>query len=138
MASNMNQQATGTFEVSLNPLELNESGENETRSRMSINKRFDGDLQATSVGEMLTGMTALKGSAGYVAMERVSGTLHGREGSFLLQHSGTMDRGEPALVVSVVPDSGTGQLEGLAGTLAISIREGIHHYTFDYRFASEP
>ena len=132
MASNMNQQATGTFEVSLNPLELNESGENETRSRMSINKRFDGDLQATSVGEMLTGMTALKGSAGYVAMERVTGTLCGRSGSFVLQHSGTMTRGAQGLAIRVVPDSGTDQLVGLSGAMNIIIAGGSHTYEFEY------
>jgi hypothetical protein len=132
----MNQQANGTFEVSLNPLELNETGEGETRARMSINKRFQGDLEATSIGEMLSAMTAVKGSAGYVAIERVVGRLRGREGSFVLQHSGTMDRGEPSLAVSVVPDSGTGELEGLAGTLAISIRDGVHHYCLDYRLGA--
>lgn len=131
----MNQQATGTFEVSLNPLELNEAGEGETRGRMSINKQFEGDLKATSVGEMLTAMTAVKGSAGYVAIERVTGSLHGRNGSFVLQHSGTMDRGEPSLSVSVVPDSGTGDLQGLTGTLAITIRDGVHQYSLDYHFA---
>lgn len=133
----MIQQATGTFDVKLNPLDLAETGEGDTRARMSINKRFHGDLEATSTGEMLSAMTAVQGSAGYVAMERVVGTLHGRSGSFVLQHSGTMNRGEPSLAVSVVPDSGSGQLHGLAGTLAISIREGTHYYTFDYRLPSE-
>ena len=134
----MSQQATGTFDVKLNPLDLAEAGEGDTRARMSINKRFHGDLETTSTGEMLSAMTAIQGSAGYVAMERVVGTLQGQSGSFVLQHSGTMNRGEPSLAVAVVPDSGTGQLQGLAGTLAISIREGTHYYTFDFRLTGEP
>lgn len=128
----MNRHATGTFEVSLNPLDLNEVGEGETRGRISINKTFRGDLDATSIGEMLTAMTEVKGSAGYVAIERVVGVLQGRSGSFVLQHSGTMDRGAPSLSVTVVPDSGTGELVGLRGTLKITIREGVHCYGLDY------
>jgi hypothetical protein len=128
----MTRHASGTFEVALKPLDLNEVGEGETRGRISINKQFHGDLDATSIGEMLSAMTAVKGSAGYVAMERVTGALHGHNGSFVLQHSGTMNRGEPSLTVTVVPDSGTGELEGLSGSLSIDIREGIHHYGLDY------
>lgn len=118
--------------MTLNPLDLNEIGEDETRGRISINKQFRGDLDATSIGEMLSAMTAVKGSAGYVAMEQVSGALHGRKGSFVLQHSGTMNRGEPSLSVSVVPDSGTGELAGISGKLSIDIRAGVHHYGFEY------
>lgn len=129
----MNRHATGTFEVKLNPLDLNEVGEGETRGRISINKTFHGDLEATSIGEMLSAMTEVKGSAGYVAMERVVGTLQGRQGSFVLQHSGTMNRGEPSLSVTVVPDSGTAELAGLSGSLTITIREGVHCYGLDYR-----
>ena len=81
---------------------------------------------------MLSAGGAAKGSAGYVAMERVTGTLHGRKGSFVLQHSGTMTRGEPRLLIIVVPDSGTDQLAGLAGTMAIAISAGRHSYTFEY------
>ncbi len=128
----MKQHATGTFEVSLNPLDLNEVGDGETRGRISINKTFHGDLEATSIGEMLSAMTAVKGSAGYVAIERVVGTLQGRQGSFVLQHSGTMDRGVPGLSVTVVPDSGTDALSGLRGSLTITIREGVHCYGLDY------
>jgi hypothetical protein len=134
----MKQHATGTFEVRLDPLDLNEVGEGETRGRISINKQFSGDLQATSIGEMLSAMTAVKGSAGYVAIERVVGTLQGRRGSFVLQHSGTMNRGEPSLSVTVVPDSGTDELAGLRGSLAITIREGIHCYGLDYEIESSP
>jgi hypothetical protein len=105
---------------------------------MSIDKQFQGDLEATSVGEMLTAGTAVKGSAGYVAVERVSGTLAGRRGTFVLQHTGTMTRGTPQLSVTVVPDSGTGELAGLTGTLAITIADGTHSYDFDYAIDEEP
>jgi predicted flavoprotein YhiN len=118
--------ASGTFEVKLTPQESANIG------RMSIDKQFHGDLEATSKGEMLSVMTDVKGSAGYVALERVTGTLHGKSGSFVLQHSGTMTRGEPQLSVTVVPDSGTGELTGLAGALTIKIVEKQHFYEFDY------
>jgi hypothetical protein len=95
---------------------------------MSIDKKFSGDLEATSKGEMLSAMTDVKGSAGYVALERVSGTLHGRNGTFVLQHTGTMTRGAPELSITVVPDSGTGQLVGLASKMTIKIVEGKHFY----------
>ena len=99
---------------------------------MSLDKQFHGDLEATSKGEMLTAMSAVKGSAGYVAMERVTGTLKGRNGSFALQHSGTMARGAQQLVITVVPDSGEGDLKGLAGTMAIEIADGKHSYVLEY------
>jgi hypothetical protein len=99
---------------------------------MSINKVFMGDLEGSSKGEMLSAVTSVKGSAGYVAMERVTGTLHGLSGSFALQHSGTMNRGEPQLSVTVVPDSGTGELVGLSGKLQIIIAAGKHSYEFEY------
>ncbi len=122
--------ATGSFEVKLlpQPLADAESG----LGRMSIDKVFSGDLQGTSTGEMLTALTAVKGSAGYVAVERVTGTLQGRSGSFMLQHLGTMTRGAPALTVLVVPDSGTDELTGIAGSLSIDITDGKHLYTLDY------
>ncbi len=99
---------------------------------MSLDKVFSGDLQGTSEGEMLTAGSPAKGSAGYVAIERVSGTLDGRTGTFVLQHSGTMNRGALELSVRVVPDSGTDGLAGIAGTLDIQIVDGKHLYTFDY------
>ena len=99
---------------------------------MSLDKQFHGDLEASSKGEMLAVGTEVKDSAGYVAMERVSGTLGGRGGTFALQHSGIMTRGEPKLSVTVVPDSGTGQLIGVAGTMTITIVDGKHLYGFDY------
>ena len=127
--------ASGTFEVKLVP-----QGDDAAASglgRMTIDKQFHGDLEGTSKGQMLSAMGSIKGSAGYVAIERVTGKLKGRSGSFVLQHSGTMTRGEPRLVVSVVPDSGTGELVGLAGTLTIKIAEGRHSYEFEYTMASE-
>jgi hypothetical protein len=100
---------------------------------MSIDKQFHGELEGTSKGYMLSSAaTVVKGSGGYVAMERVTGTLKGRSGSFVLQHSGTMNRGVPQLSVTVVPDSGTGQLTGLAGTMTIKIDAGKHSYEFEY------
>ena len=105
---------------------------------MAIDKQFHGDLEAVSRGQMLTAVTSVKGSAGYVAIEQVTGSLHGRSGAFVLQHSGTMTRGTPQLIVSVVPDSGSGQLAGLAGTLTITIAEGKHSYDFEYTLAETP
>ena len=122
--------AAGTFEVKLLPQSLAdaESG----LGRMSIDKVFSGDLQGTSKGEMLSALTAVKGSAGYVAIERVTGALQGRSGGFMLQHLGTMTRGAPTLTVLVVPDSGTEGLAGIAGSLSINITDGKHFYTLDY------
>ncbi|HEX8160482.1 MAG TPA: DUF3224 domain-containing protein [Pyrinomonadaceae bacterium] len=122
--------ASGTFEVKLTPQAAGEGASGV--GRMTINKRFSGDLEATSRGEMLTLMTPVEGSAGYVAMEQVTGTIAGRSGTFALQHTGTMRRGAQRLSVTVVPDSGTGQLAGLAGEMKIDIVGGKHLYTFDY------
>lgn len=130
--------ATGTFEVNLAPQTLANVDAWPLMGRLSINKTFSGDLQATSKGEMLSAGTAVKGSAGYVAMERVSGMLHGKNGSFVLQHSGTMNRGVPQLSVSVVPDSGTDELTGLTGTLGIQITDGKHSYVMDYEISPVP
>ncbi len=99
---------------------------------MTIEKQFHGDLEGTSKGVMLAVSTDVKGSAGYVAMEKFTGTLKGRSGTFALQHTGTMNRGTPNLSVTVVPDSGTGELTGLAGELDIEISGGKHSYKFDY------
>ena len=129
--------ATGTFEVKLTP-QTAEDGD-AGLGRMSIDKQFHGDLEGSSRGFMLSSATTIaKGSGGYVAMERVSGKLKGRTGSFVLQHSGTMMRGTPQLSVMVVPDSGTGQLEGLAGTMTIKIDAGKHSYDFDYTLPETP
>jgi hypothetical protein len=105
---------------------------------MSIDKQFHGDIDGTSKGQMLASMSDVKGSAGYVAMERVTGTLHGRSGTFALQHSGTMTHGEGQLIVTVVPDSGTGQLTGLTGKLTITIVDGKHLYDFEYSLPESP
>jgi hypothetical protein len=102
---------------------------------MSIDKIFSGELSASSKGEMLNAMTPVKGSAGYVAIEQVSGTLSGRKGSFVLQHFGTMNRGNARLILEVVPDSGTGELSDLTGTMTINIVSGQHYYEFEYELA---
>src|SRR5580700_1604574 len=126
-------EARGAFEVQVHVQKAdNKEAESAKLGRMSLDKRFHGELEATSAGEMLSMGTEVLGSAGYVAMERVQGTLQGRTGSFALQHSGTMTRGEPQLSVTVVPDSGTGQLAGIAGKMTIKIVEGKHFYEFRY------
>jgi hypothetical protein len=99
---------------------------------MSLSKRFEGDLTAVGQGEMLTALTPVKGSAGYVAIERVTGTLHGKAGGFVFQHSGTMNRGAQELSIRVVPGSGTGQLAGIEGNFKIDIVDGTHYYEFEY------
>jgi hypothetical protein len=122
-------RAVGTFEVKLTP---QPAGDSQALGRMSIDKQFRGDLEGTSKGEMLTAGTAVKDSAGYVALEHVSGRLNGRTGTFILQHTGTMNRGQPSLSVTVVPDSGTGELAGLAGSMTIDRSGGTHAYAFEY------
>lgn len=124
--------AQGTFDVQLTPQGAGDKAPGAALGRMALAKQFHGELEATSQGEMLTAMTEVKGSAGYVAIERVSGTLQGRAGSFVLQHSGTMARGAQQLSVAVVPDSGTGALLGIAGAMALTIADGQHSYSFDY------
>lgn len=126
-------QAKGTFDITMTPQAPAEGIAAAQLGRMTLDKRYQGDLEATSLGEMLAAGTAVDGSAGYVAMERVQGRLHGREGGFVLLHRGVMDRGRPDLQVQVVPDSGTGDLVGLSGTLTIAIEQGRHHYSLDYR-----
>jgi hypothetical protein len=122
--------ARGTFEVKLTPQGNGEAGPG--LGRLILDKTFHGDLEATSQGQMLSAGTAVQGSAGYVALERVSGTLHGRGGTFVLQHNGLMDRGKPQLTIVVVPDSGTDGLTGLQGTMAIEIADGRHSYDFEH------
>lgn len=132
----MTTRASGTFEVRLSPQVDGEEG-GACVGRMLIDKRFAGDLEATSRGQMLAVRTP-GGSAGYVAMELVTGRLGGREGSFVLQHSGTMERGAQRLSITVVPDSGTGGLEGLAGRMEIDFSGGGHSYAFDYTLGDAP
>lgn len=131
----MTTVATGQFTVEMKPLTTPDTADGVSLGRMALDKRFEGDLQATGHGEMLTALTPVKGSAGYVAIERVTGRLHGRDGSFVLQHSGLMDQGAQQLVITVVPGSGTGALVGLSGSLRIRIAEGRHFYELEYTLA---
>jgi hypothetical protein len=133
-AKRMSQIAEGAFDVKMVPQSADPAG-GESIGRMLLDKRFHGTLDATSKGQMLAMRTAVEGSAGYVAMEVVTGKLDGRQGSFVLQHSGTMNRGAPTLTLTVVPDSGTGELAGLSGSMAIDIAGGKHGYRFEYSLA---
>ena len=132
----MTTLARGPFEVKLTP--QGSDGEDTTLGRLTIDKRYHGDLEATSRGRMLTASTGVQGSAGYVAIERVSGNLDGRTGTFMLQHSGTMTRGAPELDITVVPDSGTGELVGLSGRMTIAIADGKHSYELEYSLPGVP
>ncbi|MFI5194737.1 MAG: DUF3224 domain-containing protein [Chitinophagales bacterium] len=125
----MTRHAKGEFEVSIVP---QTDREVKGLNRMTIDKQFKGDLDAITQGQMLSARTDIPESAGYVAMERVTGKLHGREGSFVLQHTATINRGESSLLITVVPDSGTGELSGLTGTLSIDIVDKKHYYEFIY------
>lgn len=126
----------GTFEVKLNPLDFSaQSSEGRKLGRMSINKKFNGPLDAASTGEMLSIITTVKGSAGYVAIEEVSGTLDGKKGGFVLQHFGLMNKGTDQLILEVVPDSGSEELKTISGKMTIKIENGIHNYEFDYSLA---
>jgi hypothetical protein len=125
--------ASGAFDVKISPQPPQDNVGDPTVGRMSLDKQFHGDLEGTSKGQMLAASTDVQGSGGYVAIERVNGRLHGRSGTFALQHSGIMTRGEPQLIITVVPDSGTGQLVGLAGKMTITIAaDGKHSYGLDY------
>ena len=133
------KRASGSFEVSMQPLAntpfLNEDGSADPLlGRFLLTKKFSGDLDARARGHMLSAGTPVKGSAGYVAIDQVTGSLDGRKGSFVLQHSGSMKRGSSSLSVMVVPDSGTEELAGLTGTLSINVVDGKHFYDFIYSF----
>ncbi len=127
----MPEHAKGPFTVQTTPAP-SEAGADASLGRMILTKQFHGDLEATSQGQMLTAGTAIPSSAVYVAIEHVTGTLHGRSGSFALYHNGIMTRGAPQLAITVVPDSGTDQLTGLSGTMTITIENGDHGYDFTY------
>jgi hypothetical protein len=127
----MAKHASGMFEVKLDP-QAEDKAEGSSLGRMSIEKKFHGDLEGASKGQMLSALTEVKSSAGYVAIERVSGTLHGRSGSFVLQHNGVVTAGSQQLTIAVVPDSGSGRLIGLAGQMTIKIADGKHWYDLDY------
>ncbi len=132
----MHDRATGRFDVKLEP-QATDDAAGSTVSRLALDKRYHGDREATGRGEMLAARTAVPESAGYVAIERVSGTLAGRAGSFVLQHSGTMSKQAQQLTIRVVPDSGTDQLVGLRGEMGIRIEDGDHYYEFEYRLTSD-
>jgi hypothetical protein len=132
-------RATGPFDVKIDPQPADEKGGGAAIGRMLINKQFHGDLEATSKGTMLAAGTGAKGSSGgYVALEIVTGTLKGHTGTFVLQHSATMDQGVPSLSITVVPGSGTGQLTGLTGKMNIIIADGKHTYDFNYTLPENP
>jgi len=128
----MMTRATGSFEVSMKPLSPPDEAGGTSLGQMALEKTYAGDLVAVGEGAMLTAVTSTKGSAGYVAIERVTGTLDGRTGSLVFQHSGTMHRGTQELSITVVPDSGTEELTGISGRFTINIVDGTHHYDFEY------
>jgi hypothetical protein len=130
--SRMTQIARGTFSVDMKPQSEPNAVDGVSLGRMSLNKKFEGELQGAGQGEMLTALTPIKGSAGYVAIERFTGTVHGRSGSFVFQHSGTMNQGAQQLSIAVVPGSGTGELLGIAGAFRLNIVDGKHLYEFEY------
>jgi len=128
----MPTHASGAFDVKLTP-QSDDKGGDAALGRMTIDKQFHGDLEGTSKGQMLTGMSEVKGSGVYVAVEKVSGVLHGRNGTFILHHTGIMNRGTPQLTITVAPDSGTAQLAGITGKMMINIAaDGKHSYEFEY------
>ena len=134
----MEQQAKGEFEVKRSVEPSCDMGDDVMAGHFRFDKRFQGDLDARSVVHMLAVATDVAGSAAYVAIERLSGTLQGRSGTFFMQHNGVMTRGAPSLWLTVVPDSGTDGLAGIAGRMAIEITEGRHIYTFDYTLEATP
>ncbi|WP_338762526.1 DUF3224 domain-containing protein [Massilia sp. METH4] len=125
-------EVTGTFDVKVTPVPAQRAAADDTRGRMTFTKTFQGALAGTSEGEMLTAGAPATGTAGYVALERFTGTLDGRRGSFVMQHSGTMAGGRQELAIVISPGSGTGELAGIAGTAAIAIEGGKHYYTVRY------
>jgi hypothetical protein len=131
----MTHHAKGIFDVKTTPVAMDEQPPAATLGRFTLDKQFHGDLEGTSKGEMLTaGRVAERGSGGYVAIERVNGTLHGRAGSFALQHTGSMAPGALQLTITVVPDTGTDELAGLAGQMTIDFSGGGHAYDLEYKF----
>jgi Protein of unknown function (DUF3224) len=125
-------EARGTFDVQVTPLPADAYADGVTMGRMTIDKQFSGDLTGTGKGQMLTGMGGVKGSAAYSAVDLITGSVAGRSGSFILQHTGIMARGEQSLVITIIPDSGTGELTGIAGTLQIIIDGKQHSYVLTY------
>ncbi len=136
--TSMSMHARGTFEVQITPQPIDAFTDATTLGRMTIDKQFSGDLIGTGKGQMLTGMGTVKGSAAYSAIERVTGTMAGRQGSFVLQHTGVMAKGEQTLAITIVPDSGTEGFAGISGTLAIIIDGKKHSYDLEYSLPSVP
>jgi hypothetical protein len=132
----MQAHAKGIFEVKSIPQIWSASSTDDALRRCLLDKHYSGDLEAISHGQMLSISTGVKGSAGYVAIEKLIGTLQGRNGTFVMQHNGTMNRGEPKLTISIVPDSGTGELRGLQGTMTIEVADGKHSYELAYTLAT--
>ena len=131
----MTRQVSGSFDITRNAEPPFDTADGVVLGRMRFDKTFHGPLAATSVVHMTSAMTSVKGSAGYVAVERITGSLEGKAGSFVVLYTGLMDRGAPSLTITVVPDSGTGELVGLAGEMAIEIVEGEHRYRMSYTLA---
>jgi hypothetical protein len=131
----MSQRAAGSFDVKVTPQKPDtQIARAANLARLTIDKRFHGDLEGISKGEMLATQTDVPGSAGYVALERVTCKLKGRSGGFVLQHSATMTRGTPVSSITVVPDSGTGDLRGISGKMTITVAaDGGHSYDFDFK-----
>ena len=134
----MTMHARGTFEVQIAPLPADAYADAATMGRMTIDKQFSGDIVGIGKGQMLTGMGATKGSAAYVAMERVTGSVDGRDGTFILHHTGVMHQGQQSLTIRVAPDSGTGDLTGIAGTMTITIDGKVHSYDLAYTLPTPP
>jgi Protein of unknown function (DUF3224) len=134
----MSERAAGSFDVKVTSQKPDtQVARAANLGRLTIDKRFHGDLEGTGKGEMLATQTDVPGSAGYVALERVTGKLRGRSGGFVLQHSATMTRGTPVSTITVVPDSGTGELRGISGRMTVTVAaDGTHSYEFDYRIES--
>lgn len=131
------QEATGTFEVQTSEEPSFDSQDGVDLAQVSVSKTFDGPLKGESAMRMLKAVTGVPGSAGYVGIERFTGELEGRQGSFVCQHNGIMTRGKPELTVAIVPDSGTGDLAGITGTLSIQVVDGQHHYTIAYAYGDD-
>ncbi len=133
----MSPLAVGPFEVKMLPVESLPEAPGSALARMTLDKQFHGELEAVGQGQVLTAISSeVKGSAGYVAIERVTGVLHGRAGSFVLQHSSRMERGVPTQSVTIVPDTGTGGLVGISGSMRIRIEERQHFYDLEYELCA--
>lgn len=133
----MSGEASGTFDVTITPQPADDYADGQVLGRNTLDKRWHGGLTGTSRGQMLSAITPTRGSAGYVAIERVTGTLDGRAGSFVLQHDGLMTRGERMLTITIVPDSGTDALTGIAGTLTLEITGKVHAYRLSYTLPAQ-